>query len=227
MRRTPGVAFVGLLGLVAWVVVALSVWLALRPDAIGPAAATNADVLLLVAGAGSAITAGLFSAATPLERPFGLLLVTAAIAWLVAGWADPASGSAVMFTLGLVGRAVDGPLVAHATITGMTPSRTVPERVVLGFGYAVSLIGLGLVPATLFVPAQQGCLGCPDNLVAVASAPEVARGVVTVAAFAMAAWAVATIVLLLGLGFAFEQATKARRRPVTTPLLPGESITIK
>jgi amidase len=32
---------------------------------------------------------------------------------------------------------------------------------------------------------------------------------------------------LLGLGYAFEQATRARRRPVTTPLLPGESITLK
>ena len=32
---------------------------------------------------------------------------------------------------------------------------------------------------------------------------------------------------LLGLGYAFEQATKARRRPVTTPLLPGESVTIR
>lgn len=31
---------------------------------------------------------------------------------------------------------------------------------------------------------------------------------------------------LLGLGYAFEQATKARRRPVTTPTLPGEAITI-
>ncbi|MEO8680952.1 MAG: amidase family protein [Vicinamibacterales bacterium] len=32
---------------------------------------------------------------------------------------------------------------------------------------------------------------------------------------------------LLGLGYAFEQATKARRRPVNTPLLPGELITLK
>ena len=32
---------------------------------------------------------------------------------------------------------------------------------------------------------------------------------------------------LLGLGYSFEQATKARRRPVNTPLLPGESITLK
>ncbi len=29
---------------------------------------------------------------------------------------------------------------------------------------------------------------------------------------------------LLALGYAFEQATRARRRPVTTPALPGESI---
>lgn len=32
---------------------------------------------------------------------------------------------------------------------------------------------------------------------------------------------------LLGLGYAFEQATKARRRPLHTPALPGESIPIK
>ena len=29
---------------------------------------------------------------------------------------------------------------------------------------------------------------------------------------------------LIGLGYAFEQATKARRRPVHTPALPGETI---
>ena len=32
---------------------------------------------------------------------------------------------------------------------------------------------------------------------------------------------------LLGLGYAFEQATKARRRPAHTPALPGESIAVK
>jgi amidase len=32
---------------------------------------------------------------------------------------------------------------------------------------------------------------------------------------------------LLGLGYAFEQATRARRRPVHTPALPGESIPVK
>ena len=32
---------------------------------------------------------------------------------------------------------------------------------------------------------------------------------------------------LIGLGYAFEQATKARRRPVHTPGLPGESIAVK
>ena len=32
---------------------------------------------------------------------------------------------------------------------------------------------------------------------------------------------------LLALGYAFEQATRARRRPVTTPALTGESITLK
>ena len=31
---------------------------------------------------------------------------------------------------------------------------------------------------------------------------------------------------LLSLGYSFEQATKARRRPVHTPALPGESISV-
>ena len=31
---------------------------------------------------------------------------------------------------------------------------------------------------------------------------------------------------LLGLGYSFEQASKARRRPVHTPALPGETMTI-
>ena len=32
---------------------------------------------------------------------------------------------------------------------------------------------------------------------------------------------------ILGLGYAFEQATKARRRPAHTPALSGESIIVK
>jgi amidase len=32
---------------------------------------------------------------------------------------------------------------------------------------------------------------------------------------------------LLALGYSFEQATRARRRPVHTPALPGEAITLK
>ena len=32
---------------------------------------------------------------------------------------------------------------------------------------------------------------------------------------------------LLGLGYAFEQLTRARRRPAHTPALPGESIGAK
>ena len=31
---------------------------------------------------------------------------------------------------------------------------------------------------------------------------------------------------LLALGYSFEQATQARRRPVTTPALPGEAINV-
>ena len=31
---------------------------------------------------------------------------------------------------------------------------------------------------------------------------------------------------LLALGYSFEQATKARRRPVHTPALPGEAVTV-
>jgi amidase len=32
---------------------------------------------------------------------------------------------------------------------------------------------------------------------------------------------------LLGLGYAFEQATKARRLPAHTPALPGEKLPVK
>jgi amidase len=31
---------------------------------------------------------------------------------------------------------------------------------------------------------------------------------------------------LLSIGYSFEQATKARRRPVHTPALPGETISV-
>jgi amidase len=32
---------------------------------------------------------------------------------------------------------------------------------------------------------------------------------------------------LIALGYSFEQITRARRRPVTTPALPGEAVVVK
>jgi signal transduction histidine kinase len=176
----------------------LSALLARRTGAITPAASSPADLALLVAAAGAAIAAGLFAARAPEDRQFGLLLVAAAVGWLVSGWPDPAVGSAWVFTLGLVGRAVDGPLVAHATSVGTTgPRRPRLARSVLGFGYGVALLGLGLVPAILYVPGEEGCIGCPVDLVGIVAAPAVARAVVAVAGMLAAGWAVVTIAMLV------------------------------
>lgn len=94
----------------------------------------------------------------------GPLLVAAGVAWLLPEWSNPAVGSGIAFTGGLVGFAACAPLIAHAALA--YPSGRlgrVADRSLVIVAYAVSVVVLGLLTTSTFDPNAQGCLDCPRN----------------------------------------------------------------
>jgi signal transduction histidine kinase len=117
-------------------------------------------------GAGWAIVGAgvLFWIRHPHNR-FGPLLAVAGFAWFLPEWADPGVGSALAFTVGLVGFGVCAPLVAHVALaypTGRMRSRV--GVAVVASSYAGAFLLLGLLPTTVFDPKEAGCFRCPQNL---------------------------------------------------------------
>jgi signal transduction histidine kinase len=117
-------------------------------------------------GAGWALAGGglLFWMQHPHNR-FGPLFIGAGFAWFLPEWTDPEVGSALAFTVGLVGFVLCTPLVAHAALaypTGRLRSR-VDVAVVVG-SYAGALFLVGLLPTTTYDPKAAGCFLCPQNL---------------------------------------------------------------
>ncbi len=95
---------------------------------------------------------------------FGLLLATGGCAWFLVEWNNPAVGSPVVFTLGLVLYAAAPPVVAHALLAFPAASLGRLERAVIAVAYCGALAVLGLLPALVFDPSAQGCSECPRNL---------------------------------------------------------------
>src|SRR5215470_18118812 len=119
--------------------------------------------------AGYALLAvGLAAWLRPRQARLGVILVAASVAWFVPGWDNPGAGSAVVFTAGLALYAAAPPLVAHAMLAypdGRVRWRL--DRLGLVLGYAIAALVLGLLAATAFDPASEGCSQCPRNLLLV------------------------------------------------------------
>ncbi len=117
-------------------------------------------------GAGWALVgAGLLFWIRHPQNRFGPLLAVAGFAWFLPEWTDPGVGSALAFTVGLVGFGVCTPLVAHAALaypTGRMRSRV--DVAVVASSYAGALLLLGLLPTTVFDPKAAGCFQCSQNL---------------------------------------------------------------
>lgn len=95
----------------------------------------------------------------------GPLLVAAGFAWFLPEWPNPGIGSALGFTVGLIGAAACAPLVGHAALAYPTGRlKSAIERVTLAAAYSGAIVLLGALPASTFDPAATGCLQCPGNL---------------------------------------------------------------
>jgi signal transduction histidine kinase len=141
------------------------------------------------------------------RRRAGAVLVAASIAWFALEAANPASGSALLFTVGLLVAGAWPAVLLHATVD---------DRLLVALGY-VTTVGLFGVAVTLVDDAAAaGCSTCPRNLLHVADAPR-ATAVGRVALLAVAVWAVAAVVVI---AWRLARAPRARRRLRAPVLIP-------
>jgi signal transduction histidine kinase len=182
------------------------------------ATSTVATVAELAAG-WSAIIVGLLAWTRRPQSRFGVLLAGAGIAWFLVEWPNPESAGPLIFTAGLILRNAYAPILAHAALA-FRPGRvgSTADRAIVAVAYATNLVLLGLVPAIAFDPAATGCERCPDNLVAIASNPQLAASVTRLGMILEVAWVVAAIVSLTA---RFARAGRASGILVAPVLLPA------
>jgi signal transduction histidine kinase len=175
----------------------------------------------LVAGY-ALLAVGLVAWGRPRQARLGTILVVASFAWFLLEWNNPAAGSAVVFTIGLVLYAAAPPLVAHAMLA--YPDGRVgwwPGRVVLALAYAGSVLVLGLLAATVFDPAAEGCAQCPRNLLLVGDGNSGAYGSLNRAGIYLGlAWSLLVIVLAAG---HLVRSTPAQRRLAAPVVVAGSA----
>ena len=165
----------GRLGSLAVALLALALGIAslavARHDPVGSFAgnSTLGGIAELAAG-WSLVAAGVLFWERHRKNRFGLLLTAAGFAWFLPEWSNPGVGTALGFTVGLLGFVACAPLLAHAGLaypTGRLRSRL--ELAVVTVSYGGALLLLGLLPATVFDPKPSGCFECPRNLALIRS----------------------------------------------------------
>ncbi len=139
-------------------------------ESLGGATAASGLVLLGVGWA--LVLCGVVAWARWPSSRFGVILAAAGGAWFLVELNNPAIGSPVLFTIGLITYAACPALVAHAALA--YPDGRVGGslgRAGLLLAYVSIVLLLGLLPALAFDPAAQRCTECPSNLLSVTSDP--------------------------------------------------------
>ena len=153
---------------------------------------------------------------TRLDGAFRVLAAFTAVAWLLVEWNSPGAGA--VFTVGLVLFAAWPVLLAHAALRYRARSLSRPAIALLAFGYANSLLVLGVGAALFFDPVEQGCYACPVNHVLAAAHPQVVHDLGQAGLWIAAAWSAAFVALAL---VRLVRATSTRRRVQAPVLLPA------
>jgi signal transduction histidine kinase len=170
--------------------------------------------------AGYALLAvGLAAWLRPRQTRLGVILVAASFAWFVPGWDIPGAGSAIVFTTGLALYAAAPPLVAHAMLAypdGRVRWRL--DRLGLVLGYAVTVVVLGLLAATAFDPASEGCAQCPRNLLLVGGSSGTYGSLNRAGVYLGLAWSLFVILLAVG---GLVRSAPARQRLAAPVVVAG------
>jgi signal transduction histidine kinase len=182
-------------------------------------ASVSAGAAELAAGY-ALLAVGFAALMRPRQARLGAILAAASFAWFLLEWNNPAAGSDVVFTIGLVLYAAAAPLVAHAMLA--YPDGRVawwPGRLGLALGYAGSLLVLGLLAAAVFNPASEGCAQCPRNLLLAGGGSSGAYGSLNRAGIYLGlTWSLLLILLAVG---DLVRATPARRRLAAPVVVAG------
>jgi hypothetical protein len=149
----------------------------------------------------------------------GLLLSLTGAAWFAVEWDNPAIGSPVGFTAGLLLYAACPALVLHVVLaypTGRLRSKL--DRLVVVAGYLVTIVMIGLIPTLSFDPGLQGCATCPDNLAAIWSDPSRFNQAGVVGMRAGLVWSILAMALVC---WRFAAASTTKRRVMAPIVAPG------
>jgi signal transduction histidine kinase len=205
-----------LIALAAAVAGATAVTVARRhPDLSLAGDAAWASVARLVAG-WALVAAGLAHWSRHPASRCGALLAGGGLAWFLIEAANPEVGSALLFSAGLVLFAACPPLIAHAALAHAHGRlRTRGETAVVALGYAAGVGVLGLLSATLYDPAAQGCLECPANLVHLGGGADAARTVSRAGLWLVFGWGALVVAFL---AWRLARANAASRR-LSAPVL--------
>ena len=180
--------------------------------------ASTVDSIALLGAGWALVVCGVIAWARRPASRFGWLLAGAGCAWFLVEFNNPAVGSSVVFTVGLLAYAVCPALVAHAALTypgGRLAHRA--ERAGLLIAYTSTLLVLGLLPTLVFDPATQGCSQCPRNLLQLASAPELVTTLDRVGIVLGLIWAPALAALALTRTIRSSPAARLLTAPVLLP----------
>jgi signal transduction histidine kinase len=175
-------------------------------------------VLSLAAG-WSLIAVGLVSRGREPANREGALLVLAGLSWFAAELSDPAAGSAVIFTVGLVLAAACPPLAAHTALAYPSGRLTGPaERVAIGSAYLSGVVWSGVITTATYDPTRELCAFCPTNLLSIGGDPTI-HGLVTRIGLALTvAWTSAVVAII---GRRLTRASAIRRRLTGPVLVPA------
>lgn len=164
------------------------------------------------------IASGLILARRRQPGKFGVLLAAAGCGWFVLEWNNPAVGSPLVFTAGLVFYAAAPPFLTHALLAYPARALRLPERAVAAAAYAGSLLALGLLAALVYNPTAQHCSQCPANLLLVHGSATLYRQLNRAGIYIGLAWAVLALGLLAG---RLVRSSVALRRQLVPVLAAG------
>jgi hypothetical protein len=174
------------------------------------ALSTTFGVVALLSAGWSLMIAGLIRGLGRRPIRMSLLLYGAGCAWLLAEWDNPATGSAVVLSVGVALYAACPAVVVHLALA--YPSGRVrwrAARLVVVAGYAITLGVLGLASGLVFSPESQGCPECASNLLLVTDQPSLWIDLNRWGVWLVMAWAVAAPVTI---AWRLLHASSASRR---------------
>ena len=195
-----------------------SLVLADRGAAFSTALTVEGGTALLLVPTAVCLLASIGLAWRPPQRPrAAAAFAIAAVAWLAGEWDNPASGSALAFSAGLLLYAVTPVAVLLAGLSrsgAVLSSQT--RAVLLGAGCAVTMGVQGLLTAIFLDPASGGCRGCARNLWLVSGDESIRASVDEWGIRIGVLWLVVTVAML---ALVLARASPAVRRATGPTLL--------